>query len=113
MKSQAEEPKVVKLSAEQALGTIRDVKIALDGVISAVKALASGMNALLDANLKQKQAMQLATHEWGAGAREMANYASEMQRVTNFGDDDLLPLMVKLSQTYKLSRDEYSPRMWG
>ncbi len=106
VKSQAEEPMVVKLSAEQALGTIRDVKIALDGVISAVKALASGMNALLDANLKQKQAMQLATHEWGAGAREMANYASEMQRVTNFGDDDLLPLMVKLSQTYKLSRDD-------
>ncbi len=106
VKKKAEEPKVVKLSAEQALGTIRDVKLALDGVIAAVKGFASGMNALLDANLKQKQAMQLAAHEWGEGAKSMSNFATQMQKVTNFGDDDLLPLMSKLSQTFKLNKDE-------
>ncbi|MFA7026310.1 MAG: hypothetical protein WC176_10670 [Candidatus Cloacimonadaceae bacterium] len=37
--SVVEKPVSVKISAEQALGTIRDVKIAVDGVIAAVSGL--------------------------------------------------------------------------
>jgi len=36
----------------------------------------------------------------------MGNFASSMQEVTNFEDDKLLALMSKLSQTFKLNKDE-------
>ena len=64
------------------------------------------MNGLLDASLVQRQAMTLATIAFGDGAAEMARFASSMQSVTNFGDEQMLPLMAKLAQTYKLNRDE-------
>ena len=104
--SVVEKPVSVKISAEQALGTIRDVKIAVDGVIAAVSGLVNSMNGLLDASLVQRQAMTLATIAFGDGAAEMARFASSMQSVTNFGDEQMLPLMAKLAQTYKLNRDE-------
>ena len=104
--SVVEKPAAVKISAEQALATIRDVKIAVDGVISAVGGLVRSMNSLLDASLVQRQAMTLATIAFGDGAAEMARFASSMQSVTNFGDEQMLPLMAKLSQTFKLSKDD-------
>jgi len=104
--SVVEKPAAVKISAEQALATIRDVKIAVDGVISAVGGLVRSMNSLLDASLVQRQAMTLATIAFGDGADEMARFASSMQSVTNFGDEQMLPLMAKLSQTFKLSKDD-------
>lgn len=106
LKNTVEEPKVVKISAEQALGTIRDVKIAIDGVVQAIGKLTQGFNNLLDAALVQKQAMTLTTIAFGDANAEMANFASAMQSVTNFGDDQLLPLMAKLAQTFKLNKNE-------
>ena len=104
--SVVEKPVAVKISAEHALATIRDVKIAVDGVISAVGGLVRSMNSLLDASLVQRQAMTLAAIAFGDGATEMARFASSMQSVTNFGDEQMLPLMAKLSQTFKLSKDD-------
>ena len=101
-----EKPAQVKITAEQALATIRDVKIAVDGVLQVVGGLARSMNGLLDASLGQRQAMTLAAVTFGEAAEEMGNFASTMQEVTNFEDDQLLSLMSKLSQTFKLNKDE-------
>ncbi len=104
--SVVEKPAAVKITAEQALATIRDVKIAVDGVLQVVGGLVRYMNDLLDASLGQRQAMKLASIAFGEAADEMANFASSMQSVTNFEDDKLLSLMSKLSQTFKLNKDE-------
>ncbi len=104
--SVVEKPASVKVSAEQALSTIRDVKIAVDGVIQVVGGLVRSMNGLLDASLGQRQAVTLASIAFGDAAVEMGNFASSMQSVTNFEDDQLLSLMSKLSQTFKLNKDE-------
>ena len=104
--SVVEKPAAVKITAEQALATIRDVKIAVDGVLQVVGGLVRSMNGLLDASLGQRQAMTLAKIAFGEAAGEMGNFASSMQQVTNFEDDQLLSLMSKLSQTFKLNKDE-------
>ena len=104
--SVVEKPAAVKITAEQALATIRDVKIAVDGVLQVVGGLVRSMNSLLDASLGQRQAMTLASIAFGEAAGEMGNFASSMQSVTNFEDDKLLSLMSKLSQTFKLNKDE-------
>lgn len=101
-----EAPATMKISAETALGTIRDVKIAVDGVVQVVQGLARGMNSLLDSALGQKQAMTLATVAFGSAGAEMAGFATSMQQVTNFGDEQMLSLMAKLSQTFKLNKDD-------
>lgn len=104
--SVVEKPAAVKITAEQALATIRDVKIAVDGVLQVVGGLVRSMNGLLDASLGQRQAMTLASVAFGEAAGEMGNFASSMQQVTNFEDDKMLSLMAKLSQTFKLNKDE-------
>jgi len=104
--SVVEKPAAFKITAEQALATIRDVKIAVDGVLQVVGGLVRSMNGLLDASLGQRQAMTLASVAFGEAAGEMGNFASSMQQVTNFEDDQLLSLMSKLSQTFKLNKDE-------
>ena len=104
--SAVEKPAQVKIAAEQALATIRDVKIAVDGVLQVVGGLVRSMNGLLDASLGQRQAMTLASVAFGEAAGEMGNFASSMQQVTNFEDDKMLSLMAKLSQTFKLNKDE-------
>jgi len=104
--SAVEKPAAVKITAEQALATIRDVKIAVDGVLQVVGGLVRSMNGLLDASLGQRQAMTLASVAFGEAAGEMGNFASSMQQVTNFEDDKMLSLMAKLSQTFKLNKDE-------
>ena len=104
--SAVEKPAAVKITAEQALATIRDVKIAVDGVMQVVGGLVRTMNGLLDDSLGQRQAMTLASVAFGEAAGEMGNFASSMQSVTNFEDDQLLSLMSKLSQTFKLNKVE-------
>jgi len=104
--SAVEKPAAVKITAEQALATIRDVKISVDGVLQVVGGLVRSMNGLLDASLGQRQAMTLASVAFGEAAGEMGNFASSMQQVTNFEDDKMLSLMAKLSQTFKLNKDE-------
>ena len=88
--SAVEKPTQVKITAEQALATIRDVKIAVDGVLQVVGGLVRSMNGLLDASLGQRQAMTLASVAFGEAAGEMGNFASSMQQVTNFEDDKML-----------------------
>ncbi|MDP3114578.1 MAG: hypothetical protein Q8M98_07350, partial [Candidatus Cloacimonadaceae bacterium] len=55
-KSSVEKPITVKVTAEQALATIRDVKIAFDGVMQVVGSVVSAMNDYLNASLSQRQA---------------------------------------------------------
>jgi predicted transposase YbfD/YdcC len=104
--SVVEKPVSVKITAEQALATIRDVKIAVDGVVSVIGGMVRSMNTLLDASLGQRQSFKLASIAFGEAAGEMSKFASSMQEVTNFEDDQLLALMSKLSQTFKLNKDE-------
>ncbi len=103
LKAKVETPKEVKLSAEQALATIRDVKIAVDGVLQVFSGLANGMNQFMDEALAARQAMTLAKLTFGESAQEMSNFANSMQQVTNFEGDKLLALMAKLSMTYKMT----------
>ena len=105
-KEQIEKPADVKISAEQALATIRDVKIAFDGVLQVVGSVVSSVNDYLNASLSQRQAATLAKIAFGEAAGEMSNFASAMQKVTNFGDEEMLALMSKLAQTYKLNKSE-------
>jgi PHD/YefM family antitoxin component YafN of YafNO toxin-antitoxin module len=105
-KEQIEKPAAVKITAEQALATIRDVKIAFDGVLQVIGSVVSSMNSYLDASLEQRQAAILAKVAFGESATEMSNFASAMQKVTNFGDEEMLVLMAKLAQTYKLNKIE-------
>jgi hypothetical protein len=105
-KEKIEKPAAVKISAEQALATIRDVKIAFDGVLQVVGSVVSAMNDYLNASLAQRQAVTLSKIAFGEAAAEMGKFASAMQSLTNFEDDQLLALMSKLSQTFKLNKDE-------
>jgi hypothetical protein len=105
-KEQIEKPAAVKISAEQALATIRDVKIAFDGVLQVLGSVVSSMNDFLNASLSQRQAVTLAKIAFGEAAGEMGNFSSAMQKVTNFEDDVMLALMSKLAQTFKLNKDE-------
>ena len=73
--SVVEKPSAVKISAEQALATIRDVMIAVDGVVSVVSGLVRSMNSLLDASLGQRQSFKLASIAFGEAASEMSKFA--------------------------------------
>ncbi len=59
------------------------------------------MSCLLVASLGQRQAMTLSSVAFGEAAGEVGNFASSIQQVSNFEDDQLLSLMSKLSQTFK------------
>ncbi len=78
------------------MATIRDIKIAVDGVLQVVEGLVRSMNGLLDASLWQRQAMKLASIAFGEAAGEMGNFASFMQSVTNF--KEALRLMEELAR---------------
>lgn len=106
VQKEVEAPKEMKVGADQALATIRDVKIAIDGVRQAFTGMVRVANEFLDSALVQKQATTLTTLAFGEAAAEMASFASAMQSVTNFGDERMLPLMAKLAQSYKLDKDE-------
>lgn len=106
LKSALDKPHQVKIDAAQSLASIRDVTIAVQGVMQAMSSLTRGINGFLDAELTQRRALTLATQAFGEAAGEMAAFASSMQEVTNFGDEEMLSLMAKLSQTFKLSTDE-------
>ena len=106
LKSALEKPHQVKIDAAQSLASIRDVTIAVQGVMQAMSSLTRGINGFLDAELTQRRALTLATVAFGEAAQEMAAFASEMQSVTNFGDEEMLSMFAKMSQTFKLSTDE-------
>lgn len=106
LKAELAKPTELKLSAAESLATIRDVKIAFDGVLQIVRGVTTAMNSFLDAELSQRRAMILANLAFGEAAQSMADFAQAMQQVTNFEDDQLLALMSKLATTFKLNKDE-------
>jgi hypothetical protein len=105
-KEQIEKPAAVKITAEQALATIRDVKIAFDGVLQMVGSVVNTMNNYLNASLDARQSAILAKVAFGEYAGAMGDFAQKMQGLTNFEGDQLLALMAKMAQTYKLNRGE-------
>lgn len=105
-KEEIEKPATMEINTAQALATIRDLTIAVQGTISAVKSLTSGMNSLMDSALVQRQAEILTSVAFRSAASEMQEFASAMQRVTNYGDEALLPLMARLSQTFNVSASD-------
>lgn len=105
-KEQIEKPAAVKISAEQALATIRDVKIAFDGVLQVVGSVVSTLNGYLNESLAARQSAILAKVAFGEYAASMSDFAQKMQGLTNFEGDQLLALMAKMAQTYKLNKGE-------
>ena len=82
------------------MATIRDVKIAVNGVLQVVGGLVRSMNGLLDASLGQRQAMKLASIAFGEAAGKMGNFACSMQSVTNFKEAlHLMEELARLRQT--------------
>ena len=105
-KTSVEKPISVKVTAEQALATIRDVKIAFDGVLQVVSSVVNTMDGYLNASLEARQSAILAEVAFGEYAGAMGEFAQKMQRLTNFDGDQLLALMAKMAQTYKLNQGE-------
>lgn len=106
LKSALDKPHQVKIDAAASLASIRDVTIAVQGVMQAMAGLTRGVNDFLDAELGQRRSLILAKQAFGEGATEMARFASEMQNVTNFEDDQLLALMAKMGAAFKLSTED-------
>ena len=106
LKGKAETPAKMKMDAQQALGTVRDVMLNLTALKSVVSGIVNTVNDLLNSSLKQKQATILTSIAFKDQAKEIENLASGIQDLTNHGDEELLPLMAKLRQTYKLTTDE-------
>jgi len=106
LKRKAEEPKSLKLDAQAALGVIRDVMLNLSSLKSVIDGVVGKANDMLNASLKQRQAVTLANIAFGEQSEAMQELASGVQRLTNHGDEELLPVMAKLAQTYKLSTSE-------
>jgi len=103
LKQKTQTPTELNVSTQQALASIRDVKIALDGVFQIIGSITRSVNDFLDSSLKQKQAITLVNLAFKEQSKEIQILASGLQAVTNYGDEQLLPLMAKLSQTYKLN----------
>jgi len=101
-----ETPRTVRVDAAAALATLRDLTLTVAGITTAFAGLARGVTSFLDAELSQRRALTLAKVAFGEAAGEMAAFASEMQSVTNFGDEEMLSMFAKMSQTFKLSADE-------
>ncbi len=100
------EPVEVEINTEAALANFRDLTVVVQGVISTIKGVADSINGLLDAALTQRQAEILTKIAFREAAESMMEFASEMQSMTNYGDEQLLPLMARMAQTFKLNADE-------
>ena len=106
LKVKAETPSNIKVDAQTALATIRDVMINLQSLKSLVSGIIGKANDFLNASLKQRQAVTLVNIAFKDQASEIRKLASGLQSITNYGDEELLPLMAKLAQTYKLTTNE-------
>lgn len=108
LKAKAETPNKLKFNAQNALATIRDVMLNLQSLKSVVDGVINKANDFLNASLKQRQAVKLVSIAFKDQAGEIRYLATGLQKVTNHGDEELLPLMSKLAQTYKLTTEEVS-----
>lgn len=106
LKVKAETPSNIRMDAQTALATIRDVMINLQSLKTVVDGVIGKANDFLNASLKQRQAVTLVNIAFKDQASEIRTLATGLQSITNHGDEELLPLMAKLAQTYKLTTDE-------
>ncbi len=106
VKQEVEKPAVVKLSTEQALSSIRDVTIAMQGVAQIISSVTASVNTLLNASLEARQSAILSKTAFGEYSDQMAEFAQNMQSLTNFEGDQLLALMSKLSQTFHMNTSD-------
>jgi len=106
LKVKAETPSNMRMNAQTALATIRDVMLNLQALKSVVDGVINKANDFLNYSLKQKQAVTLVNIAFKEQSSEIQALAMSIQAVTNYGDEDLLPLMAKLAQTYKLTTEE-------
>ena len=106
VKQEVERPAVVRLSTEQAFSSIRDVTIAMQGVAQIISSVTSSVNTLLNASLEARQSAILSKTSFGEYSDQMAEFAQNMQELTNFEGDQLLALMSKLSQTFHMNTSE-------
>jgi hypothetical protein len=96
-KNEVEKPVTLKVQAENALATIRDLKIAFEGVAQIVSSVSGKLNELLDkagyqerAERKVAQAVMQTGEAAGLSAQELFKMAAQLQEVTNFGDEETL-----------------------
>ncbi len=106
LKVKAETPSNIRMDAQTALATIRDVMLNLQALKSVIDGVINRANDFLNSSLKQKQAVTLVNIAFKEQASEIRALATGIQAVTNHGDEELLPLMAKLAQTYKLTTEE-------
>ena len=106
VKQEVEKPAVVKLSTEQALASIRDVTIAMQGVAQIISSVTASVNTLLNASLEARQSAILSKTAFGEYSAQMSDFAQNMQELTNFEGDQLLALMSKLSQTFHMNTSD-------
>ncbi|HPW53973.1 MAG TPA: hypothetical protein PK631_06320, partial [Erysipelotrichaceae bacterium] len=97
---------MVKLSTEQALASIRDVTIAMQGVAQIISSVTASVNTLLNASLEARQSAILSKTAFGEYSAQMSDFAQNMQELTNFEGDQLLALMSKLSQTFHMNTSD-------
>ena len=92
LKQKAEEPKSLKLDAQAALGVIRDVMLNLSSLKSVIDGVVGKANDLLNASLKQRQAVTLTNIAFGEQSESMQEFASSMQPLTLLLDMTFFPL---------------------
>lgn len=100
------EPVEVEINAEAALADFRDLAVVMEGVISTVKEVGRSINAVLDAAYIQRRSEALARIAFQESSDAIIDFAAQMQEITNYGDELLLPLMARMRMTFKLTADE-------
>jgi ABC-type transporter Mla subunit MlaD len=87
--------------------TIRDLKIAFDGVTQIIGSVTGKINELLDkagaqerAERKVAQAVQQTGEAVGFSAQQLYDMAAQLQEVTNFGDEDTLNQVIAQLLTF-------------
>lgn len=100
------EPVEVEINAEAALADFRDLAVVMEGVISTVKEVGRSINAVLDAAYIQRRSEALARIAFQESSDAIIDFAAQMQEITNYGDEQLLPLMARMRQTFQLTADD-------
>jgi hypothetical protein len=75
-REQVEKPLTLKVQAENALATVRDLKIAFDGVMQVVGGVVSTMNGYLNAAFDARQSATLAQVAFGEYASKMSELSA-------------------------------------
>lgn len=106
-KAEVEKPVTLKVKADNALGTIRDLKIAFDGLTQIVSGVTGKINQYLDkiayqerAERKIIQAVRQTGEAAGFSAQQLFDMAAQLQEITNFGDEETLNKVIAQLLTF-------------